>query len=111
MTAVIDSTAALWRLVNGAEKLPFAGAHFRTGSCGTWWIVEEKSNDQVIAFVYEEAAEFVEPESSINTFRLRGYENGRFSVYGYGIFAVCRSAIVIVKGFEVFLELEGGIEL
>lgn len=111
MTAVIDSAAALGRLVNGAEELPLAGAHLGAGSGRAWWIVEEEANDQIIALVNEETAEFVEPESTVNPVWLCSNADGCLSVYRNRIIAVFGLRIVVVERLEVFLKLEGRIEL
>jgi len=97
--------------VNGAEELPLAGAHFRAGSGRAWRIVEEETNDQIIALINEETAEFVEPESTVNSVWLCSDADGCLSVYRNRIIAVFGLRIVIVEGFEVFLKLEGRIEL
>ena len=97
--------------MDGAEELPLAGAHFGAGSCRAWWIIEEEANDQVVALVYEKAAEFVEPKGTVNTVGLCSDEDGSLSVYGNRVVAVFGFRIVVVEGFEVFLELEGRIKL
>jgi len=55
MAAVVDSTATLWRLVYSTEKLPLASSHLWAGLRRTWWIIEQKANNQVVAFIYEES--------------------------------------------------------
>lgn len=61
VAAVIDGAAALRRLVHRAQELPLRGAHLGTGSGGTRRVVEQEADDQVVAFVYQEAAELIEP--------------------------------------------------
>ena len=49
VAAVIDGAATLGLFVDGAQELPFGGAHL--GTCGgrTWWGVEEKSYYEAVA--------------------------------------------------------------
>jgi len=72
MTAIINGTAAFRGFVDGAEELPFASSHFGTSGRGTGWVIKEEANYEVVAFVYEEATEFVEPEGSVDAFGLCG---------------------------------------
>jgi hypothetical protein len=91
--------------------LPFAGAHLRAGSGGAGRVVEEEAHDQVVALVGEEAAELVEPEGAVDALGLRGDEGCCLAGYCNGVFTVLGFGIGVVEGFEVFLELESGIEL
>jgi hypothetical protein len=52
VAAIINRTTALGRFVHSAQELPFAGAHFWAGGGGTGWVVKEKADDEVVAFVY-----------------------------------------------------------
>lgn len=45
MTTVVNRTARLGRVVHGAEVLPFAGAHFWTGSSRTGRCLGEKGDN------------------------------------------------------------------
>ena len=72
VAAVIDSATAFRSLVNSAQELPLTGAHLRACYCGAGRIVEQEADDQVVAFVGEEAAELVEPECSIEAVGLTG---------------------------------------
>jgi hypothetical protein len=97
--------------MHGAQELPFTSPHLRTGCRGTGRIVEKKPNDNVVAFVYQETAEFVEPEGAVHTFRLCGNEDGGLACNGNDVLAFSGLGVVMVKSFEVFLKLKGGIEL
>ena len=60
----------------------------------------------------KEASEFVEPKRAINAGGWGGYQHGCFMREGYGCCGVCRgTGVLVVKSFEVLLQLEGGIEL
>jgi hypothetical protein len=61
MTAIVNCATALGALVYGAEELPFASPHLWTGCRRTWRIVEKEPDYQLVAFVYQEPAEFIEP--------------------------------------------------
>ena len=111
MAAVIDRTTALRRFMHSAQELPLTGPHFRTSSCRTRRIVEQEADDKVVALVYEEAAEFVKPEGAVDAFWLRGDQHGCLACDWDNVLAVDRFAVVIMEGFEVFLELKGGVEL
>lgn len=45
VTAVVDSTAAFRLLMDGAEELPFGGAHLGTCARTTWWSIKKEAND------------------------------------------------------------------
>lgn len=111
MAAVVNRAATLGGLVHGAQELPFAGAHLRAGGGGAGRAVEEKAYDQVVALVREEAAELIEPKGAVDAFGLRGHQRRRLAGYWSGVFPVLEFGIAVVEGFEVFLELERGIEL
>lgn len=111
VTAVVDGAAALGGLVDGAQELPLAGAHLRAGGGGAGGFVEEEADDQVVALVGEEAAEFVEPQGAVDALGLGGDEERSFARDGVGVVAVGGFCVAVVQSFEVFLELEGGIEL
>jgi hypothetical protein len=73
---------------------------------------QKKPNDEVVAFVYQKAAEFVEPEGAVDAFWLCGDEDGGLACNGGTAFSLLGGlGVVIVEGFEVFLKLKGGIEL
>lgn len=61
MAAIIDRCAALWRIVHGAEVLPFACAHFGTGVRRACRRVGEEGDDHDVGLLDQEAGEFVEP--------------------------------------------------
>lgn len=111
MAAVINSTTALWRFVYRAEELPLTGSHFGACCGRTWGIVEQESDNEIVALVYEEAAEFVKPERTINTFRLCRDEDGCLAGDGDRIFAIGGLGIVVMQSFEMLLELKGRVEL
>lgn len=56
VTAVIDSAAGLWGIVDGAEVLPFGGLHFGTRLDGAGRVLGEKGNDKVVDLHGEKAA-------------------------------------------------------
>lgn len=59
MTAVVDGGAAFGRVVDGAQVLPFRGAHFGTGLRRAGGCVGEEGYDDLVCFLDEEAAELV----------------------------------------------------
>jgi len=59
----------------------------------------------------KEAAKFVEPERAVNVFRRVGKNEGGLVVDGDGGVGGWGFGVVVVEGFEVFLELEGRVEL
>lgn len=69
VTAIVDGTAALWLLVDGAEKLPLRCSHLGTCVGAARRCVKEEADDERVALRYEEAAELVEPQRSIDTRR------------------------------------------
>ena len=91
--------------------MPLTGAHFGTGRRRTRRVIEKESNDQIIAFVYEEAAEFVEPQGAVNTLRLSGDQERGFASYGCNVVRVFGLGIMVVQGFQMLLELECRVEL
>lgn len=107
VAAVVDSATTLGLLVDGAQKLPLGGAHLGTGGGTAGRRVEEEADDEVVALRDEEAAELVEPQGPIDRRWRRRELDGRRA--GYGLRVAGR--VVIVEGGEVFLELEGRIEL
>lgn len=56
VAAVIDSTAGLGGIVDGAEVLPFGRLHFGTRLDGAGRILGEEGNDKVVDLHGEEAA-------------------------------------------------------
>ena len=47
--------------MHGAEILPFGCAHLGAGLSGARWVLGEESDDEVVHFHSEEAAQLVEP--------------------------------------------------
>jgi hypothetical protein len=78
---------------------------------GAGRVFGEESNDQVIHFHGEETTEFVEPERSIHPLgRFRKlYRN--ISTDRHDGLRSLRSGEVVVERFQVFLQLEGRVEL
>ena len=69
MTAVVYGAAGFWGVVYGAEILPLGGTHFRTARRRTGRFVSEKSNDDIVGFDGEEAAELVQPQIAVERSR------------------------------------------
>jgi hypothetical protein len=69
--------------MDGTEKLPLTCAHLGTSCCGAWRIIKEKAYDEVIAVIYQESAEFVEPERPVNTLRLGRNQLSSLAAYRY----------------------------
>ena len=113
VAAIIDGAAGFGGLVDGAEVLPFGGAHFGTGSSGARGVIREEMDDELVGFDDEEAAEFVEPEGAVGG--VRGFcdgEGGGAGEWGGMVRAgVAGTSVVVVEGFEVFLQLESGVDL
>ncbi len=61
MAAIIYRAAGFWRVVHGAQILPFGGAHLGTRRGGTRREVGEEGSDDAVRFLTQEAAELVEP--------------------------------------------------
>ena len=60
----------------------------------------------------KEASEFVEPERAVDVGRRGGYEQGCFVGEGHGCCGISFGAgVLVVKCFEVLLQLKGRIEL
>ncbi len=55
VTGVVDRAAWLWRLVNGAQVLPFRCAHLRTCLSRARRVVGKEVDDQLVSFNDEEA--------------------------------------------------------
>jgi len=96
VTAVIDRTAGLRGVVDGAEVLPFGGLHF--GACldGAWRVLGKEGNYKIVDFHGKEATELIKPECPVDT--LRGFRkldrdvavdwNDCFGAFGPGIMVV-----------------------
>jgi hypothetical protein len=82
MATIIDRAAALRGLVHRAQELPFRGAHLGAGGRGTGGAVEEEADDEVVAFVYQEAAELVEPEGAVDAVGGCGEDGGCYAADG-----------------------------
>lgn len=72
VAAVVDSAAGLGRVVDGAEILPLRSAHFRTGLRGTGRFFGKEGDYQIVDFHSQKAAELIEPEGPVNSFRRLG---------------------------------------
>lgn len=59
MTTVIDGAAGFRRVMNGAEVLPFAGAHLGTGRGRTGWVIVEKGEDEMIDFLGSQPTQLI----------------------------------------------------
>jgi hypothetical protein len=66
MTAVVNGTARLRRIVHRAEVLPFAGPHFRTSACRTGRCLGEEGNNEIVGLHGQEAAKFIQPKRFVN---------------------------------------------
>lgn len=111
MAAVINCSAGFRRVVDGAEVLPFAGAHFGARGRGAGRVVGEEGDDDGVCFLNEEAAEFVEPDVAGGVGRWGGEFLRNVGVDGLDGVTVRRMGVVPVEGFEVFSQLEGGVDL
>lgn len=103
VTAIVYRAARFWGFMYGAEKLPFAGAHFRAGCRRTWWSVEEETNDQIIAFIDQKTAELVKPQSSINVFRRCRNNRGSRSCDWNCMSTIRRFGMVVMESFKMLL--------
>lgn len=72
MTAVVNGTTRLGRIVHSAEILPFTSTHLGTCGRGARRCVSEEGDNQIIGFHGEETAKFVEPKWSVDTSRRGG---------------------------------------
>ena len=111
MTAVVNGAAGLGWVVDGAEILPLGGLHLGTRLRRAGRTLGEKGNDQIVDFHREETAQFVEPQGPVNAFRGFRKSDGNVAVdrgNGVGAFGLGE---VVMKRFEVFLELERGVKL
>lgn len=107
MAAVVNGTAALRLLVDGAKELPLGSTHLGTGGGATGRGVEQKPDDEGVALRNEEPAQLVQPEGAVDPGRGgRELDCGR-AVYR-GAVAV---RVVVMEGCEVLLELECRVEL
>jgi hypothetical protein len=66
MTAVVDGTARLGRVVHGTQILPFGGAHFRAGDGGARRVVCEERDDDRVDPLDKEATELIQPQCPIH---------------------------------------------
>lgn len=107
VAAVVDGAAALGLLVHGAEELPLRRAHFRTRIGAAGRRVEQEADDEGVALRDEEAAEFVEPEGSVDGWRRGGELDGGGATNRLGV----ALGVVEMEGSEMLLELECRIEL
>ena len=107
MAAVVNGATALRLLMHSTKKLPFRSAHLRARVRTAWRGVEEETNDQGVALRDEEAAEFIEPDGSVHAARRCrklqcGFAGNRSSI---------GSSMVTMESGEVFLKLEGRVQL
>jgi hypothetical protein len=107
VAAIVDSAAALGSVMNSAQELPLPSAHLRAGSGATGGAIEQKPHDQGVALGDEEATELIKPQGLVGPLRRSGKQLGCFAADGSGL-AV---RVVVVKGSEMLLELEGRVEL
>lgn len=61
VAAIVNGAAAPGLVVNGAQKLPFGGAHLRTRGGGTGGHVEQEADYQAVTLGDEETAKLVQP--------------------------------------------------
>jgi hypothetical protein len=97
--------------MHGAQELPLTGPHLWASCCRTRRIVKQEADDKIIAFVYKKAAEFIEPEGTVDAFWLCGDEDCRLACDRNNVLAIGGLGVVVVEGFEMFLQLKGGVEL
>lgn len=107
MTAIIDRAAALGRIVDGAEELPLARAHFGACVCTAWRSIEQKAYDKAVALSDQEAAEFIEPKCLIGSGRWCRQHLCCFAGHRGGI----ADRMVVVKSCKMFLKLKCRVEL
>jgi hypothetical protein len=100
--------------VHGAEVLPFRRAHLGTVLRGARWGVREEAHYQSICSLHQQSAQLIEPQGAVDTVGRRSEQGGALAIDGHGgvVFAVGRAARCLeIEGFEVLLELEGGVKL
>lgn len=76
-----------------------------------WWVVEEKTDYEIVAFINDEATYFIEPEGLIDAIGEGSYQESSLAIDGYSVVVVGRFCMVVMKGFEMFLELKSRVEL
>lgn len=60
----------------------------------------------------EEACELIEPERAIDVIRWGGYQQGCFVGERHGCCGIsCRVGVLVMKGFDVLLQLKGRVKL
>lgn len=107
VAAIVDGAAALGLFVDGAEKLPFRCAHLGARAGATRGRIKQEANNERVALRYEEAAQLVEPDGTVDAgWRLCELES---SLSSNGL--CVGGGMVAVESGEVFLELEGRVEL
>lgn len=105
MTAVVNGTAGLGRIVYCAEVLPFTGPHFRTSGCRTGRCFGEEGNDEIVGLHGQEAAKFIQPKCFVNAAGRCGQSKSSLSC-DRASSIVSTASMSVIEGFEVFLELE-----
>lgn len=100
MTAVSDGRAVPERIVLGAEEFPFREARFGTGLDRVSRGIGEQGDDYMVDFLDQEAAKLVEPDfvSGVGR-RVDEIPDDDDDCVG------------VMQGFEVFSQVEGGVEL
>lgn len=111
MAAVVDCTAWFRGIVHGAEVLPFGGTHFRTRLRGARWVFGKESNDETVHFHREEPTKLVEPERSFDAIGSFCEPCCDFVGYWRERRGSGRAGKIVIERFEVFLQLEGRVEL
>lgn len=107
VAAVVDGAAGARLLVDSAQELPLGGPHLWAGGGAAGRRVKEEADDQAVALSDKEAAELVEPEGAVGAGGGLGEDVGGLAGDGDGVVG----GVVVVKGGEVFLQLESRVEL
>jgi hypothetical protein len=72
VTAVVDGTAILGRLVHGTQELPLARTHFGARGCAARRGIEQEADDQAVALSNQEPAQLIQPQGFVHTSRRGG---------------------------------------
>ena len=103
VAAVVDCAAALWCIMHGTQKLPLARSHLRAGGGAAGRLIEQETNNEVVALCNQKAAKLVQPDRLIDMGRGRRKNLGRLPGDG----SCVAGGMMPMKCCQVLLELEG----
>lgn len=111
MAAVVNRAACLGRIVDGAQILPFRRLHLRARLRRARGILREKRHDQIVQFHRKEPAQLVQPQGPVHA--LRGFRklDSNVAIDRGNRLGAFGSRVMAMQGFQMFLELEGGVKL